>query len=150
MRHETRKIDMSGYSLAFKNVYFKYPNTDEYILKGVNLVINENEKLGIVGLNGAGKTTLIKLICRLYKPDRGQVLLNGQDIYSIDYSQYMSTISVIFQDSQLFAFSVYDNIVLNNEFIPDKFRNVLKLSDLEDKIAQLYPKKEHTCIYKGI
>jgi len=80
----------------------------------------------------------------------GQVLLNGQDIYSIDYSQYMSTISVIFQDSQLFAFSVYDNIVLNNEFIPDKFRNVLKLSDLEDKIAQLYPKKEHPCIYKGI
>jgi len=148
MLQDTNEIAMTDYTLVFKNVFFKYPNTSDYILKDVNLTINNNEKLGIVGLNGAGKTSLIKLICRLYKPNRGQIFLNGHDIYSIDYYQYISSISVIFQDFQLFAFSIYDNIVLGKTFNSEKFQSVLKLSGLDGKIKQLHPNREHTMITK--
>lgn len=74
-----KRLD-NQYTLEARNVSFKYPGTDQFILKDINLSLSAGEKLAIVGMNGSGKTTFIKLICRLYDPTEGQILLNGIDI----------------------------------------------------------------------
>lgn len=104
---------LSGGAIEFENVSFKYPGTENYVLKNVSLRIEHGEKLSIVGYNGAGKSTFIKLICRLYAPTEGRITLDGIDIQTIDYSLYRKMLGVVFQDFQLFAFSVKENILLN-------------------------------------
>ena len=79
----------NGVSIEFKNVSFKYPNTDVYILKNINTIIHSGEHLSIVGKNGAGKTTFIKLLCRLYEVTEGEILVNGVNINDIEYSKYL-------------------------------------------------------------
>lgn len=146
---EAVKIDVVSYTLSLQGVYFKYPKTKEYILRNINLTIRPQEKLGIVGLNGAGKSTLVKLICRLYKPDKGRIFLNGVDIYSIDYNQYRSILTAIFQDYQLFAFSIYDNIVLGNTYCENRFKAAIANAGMSDVLEHIGPKKEHTMITKN-
>ena len=99
--------------LEFKNVSFTYPNSKDKVLKDVSFKIYSGEKISIVGLNGAGKTTLVKLLCRFYKPDSGDILLNGSSIYEYDLEVYMKKISTIFQDYKLFVGSIRDNIQVN-------------------------------------
>ena len=72
---------------------FKYPRSDKYTLKDINLTIHPGEKISVVGQNGAGKTTFIKLLCRLYVPDKGEILLNGVNINEYDYNEYMRLLS---------------------------------------------------------
>ena len=84
--------------MEFKNVSFQYPNADAYALKHVNLKFKVGEKLAVVGMNGSGKTTFIKLMCRLYDPTEGEILLNGVNIKKYDYNEYTSIFSVVFQD----------------------------------------------------
>lgn len=97
-------------TIEFKHVDFKYPNTDHLILKDVSFVIHKNEKISIVGLNGAGKTTIVKLLCRLYDPTRGRILVNGKDLRAYHYEEYMKRVSTVFQDYKMFAMSIYENI----------------------------------------
>ncbi len=97
-------------TLKFEHVTFSYPKSSVAVLKDISFQINAGEKISIVGLNGAGKTTLIKLLCRLYRPDKGDILLNGISIYDYDYSSYQNSISTIFQDFKLFAYSLKNNI----------------------------------------
>lgn len=102
--------DGSVKSIRFEHVSFTYPKTEKKILEDVSFTIREGEKISIVGLNGAGKTTLVKLLCRLYHPDRGKIYLNDIDIFEYNYESYLSAISAVFQDYKLFNFTVEENI----------------------------------------
>lgn len=110
--HIYRESDTN--TIEFRNVWFKYPGQEQYVLKDVNLKMTTQDAICIVGENGAGKTTLIKLLLRLYTVTEGEILLNGVNIQEYVYEDYMRYFSVLFQDFRLFAMSVKDNIVLNN------------------------------------
>ena len=97
-------------TLEFRNVSFTYPKAEKPVLKNVSFAVKKGEKISIVGLNGAGKSTLVKLICRMYKADSGEILVNGRDIYDYDYLSYMNVISAVFQDYKLFNFTIEENI----------------------------------------
>ena len=98
------------YEIEFRNVSFKYPRADTYALKNVSLKFKVGQRLAVVGRNGSGKTTFIKLLCRLYDPTEGEILLNGIDIRKYDYKDYMGVFSVVFQDFRLFSLPVGENV----------------------------------------
>lgn len=98
------------YEVEFRDVSFRYPGSQEYALSHVNMKFKVGEKLAVVGQNGSGKTTFIKLLCRLYDPTKGEILLNGIDIRKYDYQEYMSVFSVVFQDFQLLDAPLGENI----------------------------------------
>ena len=104
--------NMESFTLGIRNISFKYPNTDRYILKNFSLTIHNGEKVSIVGLNGAGKTTLIKLILRLYTLEEGDILLNGVDIRQYRLEGYRKKFSAVFQDFKIFSFNIRDNILM--------------------------------------
>jgi ATP-binding cassette subfamily C protein len=136
------------YSIELQNVTFKYPKTDMVVLKNISFKIESGEKLAIVGLNGSGKTTLIKLICRLYIPDEGNILLNGVNINNFSKEDYYKIFSILFQDYKLFAFSIFENTTLTqqqNNIL--KAKEALKLAGLTNKIETL-PKGINTNLYK--
>lgn len=108
----------NDYQIEFRNVSFKYPNTDVYVLKNINIKFKIGKKLAVVGQNGSGKTTFIKLLCRLYDPTEGEILLNGVDIRKYDYEEYHSIFSVVFQDFKLFSFSLAENVAASTQ--PDR------------------------------
>lgn len=125
-------------SISFKNVSFKYPGSDKYVLEDISFDIKGGEKISIVGLNGAGKTTLIKLLCRLYEPDSGEIFVNGHNIYDYEYESYMEKIAVIFQDYKLFAFTVGENISCNERYKEDKkIMDLIEEVGLKEKIDSL-------------
>ncbi len=97
-------------SIVFEKVDFAYPGSEKKVLDQVSFSVKKGEKIAVVGLNGAGKTTLIKLLCRLYQPCGGRILVNGQDIMSYDYASYMAQLAAVFQDYRLFAFTIEENI----------------------------------------
>lgn len=104
------KRDDNDYHVEFRDVSFRYPHTREYALRHVNLRFKAGEKLAVVGANGSGKTTFIKLMCRLYDPTEGEILLNGVNIRKYDYDEYLSIFSVVFQDFRLFSFTLGENV----------------------------------------
>lgn len=138
MKKGNVKIPVTGkYEIEFRDVWFQYPNTENYVLKNINIKIPYGQKLAIVGFNGAGKTTFIKLLCRLYEPTKGAIYLNGVDIGTINVDQYREFLSVIFQDFVLFKFPVADNIILSNTFDRALLDEVISKSGLEDKVKGL-------------
>ena len=125
-------------SIEFENVSFKYPKTDKLILDDISFVIEKGQKISIVGLNGAGKSTIVKLICRLYKPDSGKILINGKDIHDYSYKEYLSCISAVFQDYKLFNFSIQENISCKDISEDDpKVKNILDMVSMSKKIESL-------------
>lgn len=111
--------------IVFDDVSFVYPNASANALAHINLRIKNGEKLVVVGLNGAGKTTLIKLLCKFYCPTEGKITVNGIDIWSIPNDEYFSLIGAVFQDYQNFAFSVIDNVSLNNNAERERIEEIL-------------------------
>lgn len=108
------------YCIELKNISFKYPNSERFIFENLSLKINPGKKLAIVGINGAGKTTLVKLISRLYKPTSGEILLNGVNIWELDGKEYFKKLSIVFQNINIYAFTVAENIALNSHDINEK------------------------------
>ncbi|RRD89165.1 ATP-binding cassette domain-containing protein, partial [Clostridiales bacterium COT073_COT-073] len=98
------------YELEFRNVSFRYPGTENFVLKNLNLKFEIGKRLAIVGQNGSGKTTFIKLLLRFYDPEEGEILLNGIDIRKYKYEDYLKIFSVVFQDFKLLAYPVGQNI----------------------------------------
>lgn len=123
--------------IEFVNVGFKYPRSENYVLKNINIRIASGEHLSIVGMNGAGKTTFIKLLCRLYDVTEGEILIDGVNIKEYSEEEYRRLFAVVFQDFQLFAFSLRENIALNSEADDDRINEVLKQSGLYDDAQKL-------------
>ena len=99
----TEKRADRNYQVEFCDVSFRYPGSDAWALRHVSVRFCIGRRLAVVGENGSGKTTFIKLLCRLYDPQEGRILLNGIDIRKYDYRDYMALFSVVFQDFQLLA-----------------------------------------------
>ena len=131
------KRDDIDYEIEFRNVSFKYPKTETYALKNVNMKFHIGDKLAIVGENGSGKTTFIKLLCRLYDPTEGTILLNGIDISRYRYDEYLNLFSVVFQDYTLFSFPIAENIACAHEYDADRVLNCLARAGLGEKISSL-------------
>ncbi len=126
--------------LELKDVDFSYETGNDKALSSINMTINRGEKIAIVGHNGAGKTTLIKLLQRLYDPERGVILLNGRSIKDYRLSSYRSMFGTVFQDYQLFAISVAENVMLRGNITPSDKENVntaLFKAGIYDKIMAL-------------
>lgn len=132
--------------IEFRNVSFKYPNTDKYVLKDINFTIHDKESLALVGENGAGKSTLVLLLCGLYKPTSGEILLNGVNINKYG-ANYRDIVSAIFQDSLLLPFSIRENVSLDNN--SSNIDDIYKTTGL-DKIIQKYDKKDQQTLLRTL
>ncbi len=119
------KRDDDRYELEFCNVSFRYPGSEEYVLRNFSIHFQIGERLAVVGRNGSGKTTFIKLLCRLYDPTEGEILLNGIDIRKYDYQEYLSLFSVVFQDFKLTAFPLGQNVSASMDYDKDKVKEAL-------------------------
>ena len=126
-----------NHSIEFRNVSFQYSGSDVYALKNINITIPFGQKLSIVGENGAGKTTFVKLMTRMYDPTEGEILLDGVNIKTIDYEQYMSIFSSVFQDYRLFSFSIKDNVAFAQPMDEDKVRDILEYVGFGEKLRSL-------------
>jgi len=112
-------------SIEFQNVSFSY-DADEPVLKNVSFKVRKGDKIAIVGSNGAGKTTLIKLLCGLYEPTSGRVLINGTDLAQVNKGKYFKDIAAIFQDYFILPASIKENIVLDGETAEHKLASILE------------------------
>lgn len=135
------------YEVEFHNVSFKYPGSEKYALKGLNMKLHIGQRLAVVGMNGSGKTTMIKLLCRLYDPTEGEITLNGIDIRKYDYDEYLSIFSVVFQDFKLFSFSLGQNVAASVTVDEKLAVDCLKKAGLEKRLLNM-PKGLQTPIYK--
>ncbi|MCL1786498.1 MAG: ABC transporter ATP-binding protein/permease [Defluviitaleaceae bacterium] len=141
----TEKRSDNKYEITFKNVSFKYPGAEKYALRNINLTFTVGERLAIVGENGSGKTTFIKLLCRLYDPTEGEILLNGFDIRKYDYRQYMDIFTVMFQDFQLLSVPLGQNVAAAAEYDAEKAAECLLRAGFDPATL---PKGLETCLYK--
>ena len=126
----TEKRADRQYEVEFRDVSFKYPGSDLWALRHVNMKFKVGKRLAIVGENGSGKTTFIKLLCRLYDPQEGQILLNGIDIRKYRYDDYMNIFSIVFQDFQLICQPLGNNVAGSM-----KLNSVMYLSNIPAPIC---------------
>ena len=143
----TEKRSDEKYELEFRRVSFRYPSSGEYALRDVSLKFRVGQRLAIVGQNGSGKTTLIKLLCRLYDPTEGEILLNGIDIRKYDYDEYMAIFSIVFQDFHLLPFSLGQNIAASVHYDSEHVKKALEQSGFGDRLATL-PAGLDTYLYR--
>lgn len=120
------EMDSRISSLEFRNVTFIYPGAEKEVLSNVSFKVSSNQKISIVGLNGAGKSTIVKLICRLYQPTKGSILINDIDIWEYNEESYDKNITTVFQDYKIFAMSIFENIVCGKSGI---YKDVLQWMD---------------------
>jgi ABC-type multidrug transport system fused ATPase/permease subunit len=119
--------------IEFKNVYFKYPKSDKYVLKDINLTIEPGQEIALVGKNGAGKTTLIKLLLRFYDPTKGQVLVNDIPLSEVDLDSYYETVGAIFQEFNFYgSLTTKENIVIGK---PQDQPDIKRIREAADKAA---------------
>lgn len=123
--------------IEFKNVSFIYPGTTEYALKNISFKFKLGEKLAFVGMNGSGKTTFIKLLCRLYEPTEGKILLNGIDISKYSYEEYTKLFSVVFQDFAVFAYDIAANVSASHTPDRNLVDECLRRVGLEERMSKL-------------
>lgn len=116
-------------TIEFKNVSFKYPNSEVYSLKNFNFTFKKDVHYSIVGMNGAGKTTIVKLLSGLYTPTEGEILLNGINIEDINCEDYRKLFGIVFQDFKLFSFTLAQNIAHNQVY------EIKKINDLIEKVG---------------
>lgn len=141
-------LDAKDYEIEFRGVSFKYPGADEYALKDVNIKFGRGERLAVVGRNGSGKTTFIKLLCRLYDPTEGVILLNGRDIREYDYDEYLERFSVVFQDFSLPMMRLGQVVASGEEYDEKAARECLTLAGFGERLDTLADGLE-TYIYTG-
>ena len=145
----TEKRSDRQYEVEFRDVSFKYPGSEIWALRHVSMKFKVGKRLAIVGENGSGKTTFIKLLCRLYDPQEGQILLNGIDIRKYRYDDYMSIFSVVFQDFQLICQPLGNNVAGSMEYDRDRVKKALIDAGFGDRLASM-DKGLDTMIYKNL
>ena len=123
--------------IEFRNVSFRYPAADTYALRGLNLRLTPGERLAVVGLNGSGKTTMIKLLCRLYDPSEGEILLDGVNIKEYDYGQYLDLFSVVFQDYMLFPLWLGQNVAAAEDYDKARVSDCLARAGFAERLAAM-------------
>lgn len=145
----TEKRSDKKYEVEFKNVSFKYPGTDNWVLKNINLKFDLGKKLAIVGQNGCGKTTFVKLLIRFYDVTEGEILLNGINIKKYRYDEYLKIFSVVFQDFNLFAYPLAQNVASGMDYDEEKVVQSLKDVGMYDDV-QKWDNGIQTYLYKDI
>lgn len=131
-----KRLD-NEYELEFRHVSFHYPADGRMILKDVSFRLRVGDRIAIVGANGAGKTTFIKLLCRLYDPTEGEILLNGINIKKYLYDEYIRLFSVVFQDYRIFSFSVAENVAAGQRYDDEKVIKSLKEAGLYERVTEM-------------
>lgn len=131
------KRDDIDYEIEFRDVSFRYPRREEWALRHVSLRFKIGDRLAIVGENGSGKTTFIKLLCRLYDPTEGKILLNGIDVSRYRYEEYMALFSVVFQDYTLLGFPLGENVAVSQTYDEARVRDCLVQAGLGEKLESL-------------
>ena len=137
-----------GYEIEFRNVSFQYPGQKNYALHNVSITFHTGQRLAVVGMNGSGKTTFIKLLCRLYDPTEGEILLNGIDIRKYNYHEYMQLFSVVFQDFKLLSFELGQNVAASMSVDLDKAEQCLRDAGFGIRLDKL-PQGLSTALYKN-
>ena len=144
-------VKSKAVEIEFRHVTFQYPESSRPCLEDLNFRIRAGEKIALVGLNGAGKTTLVKLLCGLYRPTSGEILVDGRNVLEYDRECYYQMISAVFQNTSLLPLSIAQNICA----APEKERNLTKLrkclalAGIREKVDSL-PQMENTSLGKGI
>ena len=143
-------IPKGEHEIEFRNVSFSYPGQEGQTLRNINITLNPGKKLSVVGENGAGKTTFVKLLCRIYDPTEGEILLDGVNIKDIEYERYMDLFSTVFQDYKLYALSLKDNVALakSDDVNDSDVEIVLRKAGFGDKLDSL-PKGIQTLVYRN-
>lgn len=131
------KREDDEYEITMEHVSFTYPDTKIPVLEDVNLTFSIGETVALVGRNGAGKTTLIKLLCRLYEPTKGRILLNGIDIRYYDYAEYAKIFSVVFQDFKLMAMPIGENIACSHHFNKERVVKSLERVGMKERVEAM-------------
>lgn len=135
IKYGEKQIDRSkACEIEFKNVSFTYPHQKDVILDDVSFKINTGKKLAIVGQNGAGKTTIIKLLCRFYEPNSGDILINGENIKEYSKDSCYELFSVVFQDFKLFSYSIKDNVASGTNGDETKVLSCLDKAGIKDRV----------------
>lgn len=138
--------------IELKDVWYKYEGAQDYTLKGVNLTIAAGESLALVGINGAGKTTLVKLICGMYVPTKGEILVNGKPISDYNIEEYYSMISAVFQEIKAVAFTIFEfvaSVDMDRKNAREDAVAAMKAAGIWEKIESL-PNGMDTHLQKGI
>lgn len=140
------------YSIEFKNVHFTYPSAQKSTINNMSFKVNSGENIAIVGENGAGKTTAIKLLCGLYYPTDGDILVNGKSSRDFSSDSYFNLFSAVFQDYNFLPMSIAENICAASEYDKDKLYSAFEKAGIMDKINSLENKENSLMvkdIYKG-
>lgn len=127
----------TDYEIVFSNVSFRYQEDRPWILKDINLVIKPHEKICIVGVNGAGKTTLVNLLMGFYKPTTGSILLNGRNIAEFKHEDYLRLFATVFQDFNIFAFSIEENIRMGMPLHDADIIDAIRKAGLTEVVSNL-------------
>jgi len=125
------------YVIEFKNVSFKYPNSEVYALKNLSLQFELGKKLAVVGQNGSGKTTMIKLLTRLYDPTEGEITLGGIPIWKYNYDEYMAIFGVVLQDFSLLPFTLGQNVATSTQYDKDRAHKCLSLAGFDARLETM-------------
>lgn len=141
----TEKRSDRKYEIEFRDVSFRYPGSEEYALRHVSLRFQVGSRMAVVGQNGSGKSTFIKLLCRLYDPEEGEILLNGIDIRKYRYNEYMNIFSVVFQDFGLLAYPLGENVAAAPRWDKDRVEDCLEKAGFGEYRQKL---GLDTCLYK--
>ena len=145
----TEKRNDRQYTVEFRDVSFRYPGSEQYALRHLNMTFKVGKRLAVVGMNGSGKTTFIKLLCRLYDPTEGVILLNGIDIRKYRYDEYMDIFSVVFQDFKLLALPLGQNVATSQKYDAARVTDCLNKAGFAERLAKM-PKGLDTCLYKEL
>lgn len=125
-------------TIEFKDVWFKYPNTEDYILKGLSLVLSAGYHYAFVGKNGAGKSTVIKLLTGLYRDYDGEILINGKELKEYSLKELRKIYAIVYQDFAKYQVSMYDNIAFGNPgCTKEQVDEVIKICRLENLIQKI-------------
>jgi len=138
-------------NIEFRNVGFKYPSSNQDVLLDVSFKISNNEKIALVGINGSGKSTIAKLLCGFYLPTKGDIFINGINTKTMNIRSYQKNIAVVFQDVNLYAATILENITGQNPTEEERRRALyaLKQAGLLDKVKG-YKKQENQNLLKVI
>ena len=125
-------------NVEFKNVFYHYPNTEQYVVKDLNLSVKQGECIAVVGSSGSGKSTIMNLIIGFMMPTKGDLLIDGKSITEFNLSEYRHHISVVPQNSILFAGSIRDNITYGlSHYTEEQLNKVVEMANLNEFIKDL-------------